>query len=85
MSILKQLWLGTFNPECPPLSPEYSERQDAYSKHADEFLNTLTKEQRKMVLKLEAEQNAIRELEEELLFENSFRYGARLILELLRP
>ena len=85
MSILKQLWSGTFNPECPPLSSEHSEQQDTYSKHVDEFFSTLTEEQRKMVLKLEVEQNAIKGLEEELLFEKSFRQGAMLVLELLRP
>ena len=85
MSILKQLWSGTFHPECPPLSTEHTEQQDVYSKHAEEFLSTLTKEQIKMVLKLEVEQNAIRELEDEALFESSFKQGAMLMLELLRP
>ena len=44
MSILNQLWLGTFNPECPALPSEADERQREHSKRAEEFMRTLTKE-----------------------------------------
>lgn len=85
MSILNQLWQGTFNPECPALPLETKERQMEHSKHAEEFMKTLNKEQRKMVFNLEVEENALRELQIEALFLNSFRQGALLMLDILRP
>ena len=85
MSILNQLWNGTFNPECPALPPETEERQRAHSKRAEEFMRSLTKEQRKMVFSLELEENALRELQLEALFLNSFRQGALLMPDILRP
>ena len=84
MSILNQLWNGTFNPECPALPPETEERQRVHSTRAEEFMRTLTKEQRKMVFSLEVEENALRELQFEALFLNSFRQGALLMLDILR-
>lgn len=85
MNMLNQLWRGTFNPECPTLPPETKERQMEHSKRAEEFMKTLTKEQRKMVFNLEVEENALRELQIEALFLNSFRQGALLMLDILRP
>ena len=85
MSMLHALWMdGIDFTRCPIHDEEEFHRlSKVQSKRIDSFMETLTEEQRKAVLELEREENALRAMVEESTFIQSFKWGARMMLELL--
>ena len=85
MSMLHALWMdGIDFTRCPIHDEEEFHRlSKIQSKRIDSFMETLTEEQRKAVLELEREENALRAMIEESTFIQSFKWGARMILEVL--
>jgi len=85
MSMLKALWMdGIDFTRCPIYDEEeYNKLQKIQSRRIDSFMETLTKEQRKAVLEIEREENALRAMIEESTFIQSFKWGAKMMLELL--
>ena len=85
MSMLHALWMdGIDFTRCPIHDEEEFRRlSKIQSKRIDSFMETLTEEQRKAVLELEREENALRAMVEESTFIQSFKWGARMMLEVL--
>ena len=85
MSMLHALWMdGIDFTRCPILEDEEFRRLSKIQcKRVDRLMETLTTEQRKMVLEIEREENALRAMIEESTFVQSFKWGARLMLEVL--
>lgn len=85
MSMLNDLWMdGIDFTRCPIYDDdEFNKLQKIQSKRIDRFMETLTKEQVKTVLEIEREENALRAMIEESTFVQSFKWGAKMMLELL--
>ena len=86
MSLLHALWMdGIDFTRCPILDDEEFHRlQKAQCRRVDRFVETLTAEQQKAALEIEREENALRAMIEESVFVQSFKWGAQLMLEILR-
>ena len=85
MNILEEFWYGNIDPAeydaCP--SSEYKELIRLISRNEDKLLATMTDEQKEIFSRYS---DCVREhqtLAESLLFQNSFRLGARIMLEIL--
>ena len=85
MSILEEFWYGNIEPTeydtCP--SEEYKEILRLISRNEDKLLATMTDTQKELFSRY---QDCVREhqaMAECLLFQNSFRLGARMMQEIL--
>ena len=85
MNVLEEFWYGILNPAeydaCP--DEEYKELIRLISRNEEKLLETMTEEQRDIFSRYS---DCVREhqaLAESLLFQNSFRLGARIMLEIL--
>lgn len=85
MNVLEEFWYGNLDPAeydaCP--DEEYKELIRLISRNEEKLLETMTKEQRDIFSRYS---DCVREhqaLAESLLFQNSFRLGARIMLEIL--
>lgn len=85
MNVLEEFWYGNLNPAeydaCP--DEEYKELIRLISRKEEKLLETMTEEQRDIFSRYS---DCVREhqaLAESLLFQNSFRLGARIMLEIL--
>lgn len=85
MNVLEEFWYGNLNPAeydaCP--DEEYKELIRLISRNEEKLLETMTDEQRDIFSRYS---DCVREhqaLAESLLFQNSFRLGARIMLEIL--
>ena len=85
MNILEELWYGNLDPaeyDASP-SPEYKEMMQLISRNEVELLATMTDAQKDL---FERYTDCIREMQamtECVLFQNSFRLGARIMLEVM--
>lgn len=85
MNILEELWYGNLDPaeyDASP-SPEYKELMQLISRNEVELLATMTDAQKDL---FERYTDCIREMQamtECVLFQNSFRLGARIMLEVM--
>ncbi len=86
MSMLHDLWMDSTDfTRCPVHDDdEFRKLQKVQCRRIDGFMETLSKEQRKAVLEIEREENALRAMIEEGVFIQSFKWGARLMMEILR-
>ena len=80
MSMLNDLWMdGTDFTRCPIYDDEeFNKLQRIQSKRIDRLMETLTPDQKKMVLEIEREENALH-----AMIVQSFKWGAKMMLELL--
>lgn len=85
MSILEEFWYGNLDPTeygaCP--SPEYKELLRLISRNEEKLLATMSDEQKEIFSRYS---DCVREhqaMVECLLFRNSFRLGARIMLEIM--
>ena len=85
MNILEEFWYGNIEPTeyhtCP--SEEYKEILRLISRNEDKLLATMTDTQKELFSRY---QDCVREhqaMAECLLFQNSFRLGARMMQEIL--
>ena len=86
MNILEELWYGNIEPAEYDVSSskEYKELLQMISRNEDKLLATMTDTQKELFTKYA---DCVREhqtMAENLLFQNSFRLGARIMLEVLR-
>ncbi len=86
MNVLEEFWYGNLNPaeydSCA--GKEYKELLRLISRNEDQLLATMTEEQKEMFSRYT---DCIREhqaMVECLLFQNSFRLGGRMMLEVMR-
>lgn len=85
MSILEEFWYGNIEPADYDASPskEYKEMLHLISRNEDKLLATMTDSQKELFSRYT---DCIREYQtmtECMLFQNSFRLGARMMLEIL--
>ena len=85
MSILEEFWHGNLDPAEYDASPseEYKEYIRLISRNEEKLLATMTDEQKDQFSRY---QDCVREFQamaECLLFQNSFRLGARMMLEIM--
>ena len=85
MNILEEFWYGNVEPAeydaCP--SKEYKEMLQLISRNEEKLLATMTDAQKDLFSRY---QDCVREFQamaECLLFQNSFRLGARMMLEIM--
>ena len=86
MNILEELWYGNIEPAEYDISPnkEYKEMLQRISRNEDKLLATMTDSQKELFTKYADCVRAYQTMAENLLFQNSFRLGARIMLEVLR-
>ena len=83
MNILEEFWYGNLDPADYAASPseEYKEILRLISRNEDKLLATMTEAQKELFSRY---QDCVREYQamaECILFQNSFRLGARIMIE----
>ena len=86
MSILEEFWYGNIEPTEHNSSPsrEYKEMLQLISRNEEKLLATMTDAQKDLFSRY---QDCVREFQamaECLLFQNSFRLGARIMLDVMQ-
>lgn len=84
-SVLEELWYGNIEPseyDCSP-SREYAEALRLLSRNEEKLLSTLNEEQKALFTLCAESQRELQSITERLLFKNSFRLGARIMLEVM--
>ena len=86
MNILEEFWYGNLDPAENDASPseEYRELIRLLSRNEEKLLATMTDAQKELFTKYA---DCVREhqvMAENMLFQNSFRLGARIMLEVMR-
>ena len=87
MNILEEFWYGNIEATEYDTSPnkEYKETLQLISRNEEKLLATMTDVQKDLFFRY---QDCVREYQamaECLLFQNSFRLGARMMLEVMQP
>ena len=85
MSVLEEFWYGNLDPAEYDANPseEYKEFIRLISRNEEKLVATMTDEQKDLFSRY---QDCVREFQamaECLLFQNSFRLGARMLLEIM--
>ena len=85
MSILEEFWYGNIEPAEYDISPnkEYKEMLQLISRNEDKLLVTMTDSQKELFARYADCVREYQAMAECLLFQNSFRLGARMILEVM--
>ena len=86
MNILEEFWYGNIEPTEYDTSPnkEYKEALQLISRNEEKLLATMTDAQKELFSRY---QDCVREYQamaECLLFQNSFRLGARITMEVMK-
>lgn len=86
MNVLEDFWYGNLDPAEYDASPskEYKELVRLISRNEEKLLATMTEEQKDLFSRYT---DCVREhqaMAESLLFQNSFRLGGRIVLEVMR-
>ena len=86
MNVLEEFWYGNLDPAEYDANPskEYKEMLQLISRNEDKLLATMTDAQKELFTKYA---DCVREyqiMSECLLFQNSFRLGARMMLDIWR-
>ena len=86
MNILEEFWYGSLDPaeydSCP--SKEYREIVRLIGRNEEKLLASFTEEQKELFSRYTDCVREHREMAEFLLFQNSFRLGGRMMLEVMR-
>lgn len=85
MNILEEFWYGNIEPAEYDASPskEYKEMLQLISRNEDKLLATMTDVQKELFTRYTDCVREYQTMAECLLFQHSFRLGARLMLEVL--
>ena len=85
MNILEELWYGNIEPAEYDISSskEYREMLQLISRNEDKLLATMTDTQKELFTKYADCVREYQTMAENLLFQNSFRLGARIMLEVM--
>ena len=86
MNILEDFWYGNIEPAEYDASPskEYKEMLQLISRNEDRLLATMTDAQKELFTKYADCVREYQTMAECLLFQNSFRLGGRMMLEVVR-
>ena len=86
MNILEEFWYGNIEPAEYDASPskEYKEMLQLISRNEDKLLATMTDVQKELFTRYTDCVREYQTMAECLLFQRSFRLGARIIIEVLR-
>ena len=86
MNILEEFWYGNIEPAKYDASSgkEYKELLQLISRNEDKLLATMTEEQKELFTKYADCAREYQVMTECLLFQNSFRLGGRMMLEVMR-
>ena len=86
MSILEEFWYGNLDPAEYDASPseEYREFIRLISRNEEKLVATMTDEQKELFTKYADCVREYQVMAECLLFQNSFRLGGRMMLEVMR-
>ena len=86
VNILEEFWYGNLEPAeyDTSSSKEYKELLQLISRNEDKLLATMTEEQKELFTKYADCVREYQVLAECLLFQNSFRLGGRMMLEVMR-
>lgn len=85
MRILEELWYGNIEPTeyDSDASKEYREALRLISRNEEKLLATMTDEQKELFSRYTDVVREYQTMAECLLFQNSFRLGARMMLEVM--
>ena len=85
MSILEELWYGNIEPAEYDISPDkkYKDMLQLISRNEDKLLATMTDAQKELFTKYADCVREYQVMAECLLFQNGFRLGARIMLEVM--
>ena len=85
MNILEELWYGNIEPAEYDVSPskEYKELLQLISRNEDKLVATMTDEQKELFTKYADCVREYQVMAECMLFQNSFRLGARMMLSII--
>ena len=85
MNILEEFWYGNIEPAEYDVSPskEYKEMLQLISRNEDKLLATMTDAQKELFTKYADWVREYQVMAECMLFQNSFRLGARMMLAVL--
>ena len=85
MNILEEFWYGNIEPAEYDISPnkEYKEMLQLISRNEDKLLATMTDAQKELFTKYADCVREYQVLAECMLFQNSFRLGARMMIAVL--
>ena len=85
MSILEELWYGNLEPSEYSLSSrwEYKELLRLVSRNEEKLLSTMTKEQKELFSRYSDCVREFQSLTGLLLFQSSFKLGARMMVKML--
>ena len=85
MNILEELWYGNIEHAEYDVSPgkEYKEMLQLISRNEDKLLATMTETQKELFTKYADCVREYHTMAEKLLFQNSFKLGARIMLEVM--
>ena len=85
MSVLEELWYGNLEPSEYSFSSsrEYKELLHLVSRNEEKLLSTMTQEQKELFSRYADCVREFQTLTELLLFQNSFKLGARMMAEMM--
>ncbi len=85
MSILEELWYGNLEPSEYSFSSsrEYKELLHLVSRNEEKLLSTMTQEQKELFSRYSDCVREFQSLAELLLFQSSFKLGAKLMAEMM--
>ena len=85
MNILEEFWYGNIEPAEYDISPnkEYKEMLQLISRNEDKLLATMTDAQKELFTKYADCVREYQVIAECILFQNSFRLGARMMIAVL--
>ena len=86
MNILKEFWYSNLEPAeyDTSSSKEYKELLQLISRNEEKLLETMTEEQKELFFRYTDCVREFQTMAECLLFQNSFRLGGRMMLEVMR-
>ncbi len=85
MRILEELWYGNIEPAEYDASPceKYKDLLQLITRNKEKLLATMTEDQKGLFSRYADCVQELQELSERLLFQNSFKLGARIMLEVM--
>ncbi len=85
MKVLEELWYGNVEPAEYDAVPceEYKDLLKLIARNKEKLLATMTEEQKDLFSRYTDCVQELQELSERLLFQNSFKLGARIMLEIM--
>ncbi len=85
MKILEELWYGNIEPAEYDASPceECKDLLGLIARNKEKLLETMTEEQKDLFSRYSDCVQELQEMSERLLFQNSFKLGARMMVEVM--